>query len=73
VPVRAQIRTIESLSAHADSSEILQWLRTFKSPPEQTFIVHGEPEGSEGLAAAIKKQLGWRTHIPEYLEAADLR
>jgi metallo-beta-lactamase family protein len=37
VPVRAEVASIENLSAHADADEILQWLKGFASPP-QTFI-----------------------------------
>lgn len=73
VTVRAHIRTMESFSAHADSSEILRWLKSFKSPPRNTFIVHGETDGSEGLAAEIKKHLSWKTYIPDYLESIDLQ
>ncbi|MBP1610001.1 MAG: ysh1 [Acidobacteria bacterium] len=72
VPIRAQIRTIDSFSAHADSSEIIRWLRTFRKAPRMTFVVHGEPSASEAMAEAIKRTLGWKTHIPEYLENVDL-
>ncbi len=72
VPVRAQIRNIEAFSGHADSGEILRWLRLFKSPPKMTFIVHGEPESSQALADEIKQSLGWKTHIPEHLESYNL-
>jgi metallo-beta-lactamase family protein len=72
VPVRAQIRNIEAFSGHADSAEILRWLHMFKTPPKMTFIVHGEPESSKALADEIHSSLGWKTHIPEYLESCDL-
>jgi len=72
VPVRSQIRSMESFSGHADSSEILRWLKTFKRPPKMTFVVHGEPDASVALAKAISNTLEWKTHIPEYLETAKL-
>jgi metallo-beta-lactamase family protein len=72
VPVRAQIRNIEAFSGHADSKEILRWLRAFKTPPKMTFVVHGEPESSKALADEIHRVLGWKTHIPEYLESYNL-
>jgi len=72
IPVRAQVRTVDFFSAHADSSEILRWLSTFKKAPKMTFIVHGEPEASEAISDQIKQTLGWRTHIPKYLETIDL-
>jgi metallo-beta-lactamase family protein len=72
VPVRAQIRHIEAFSGHADSAEILRWLGKFKKPPKLTFIVHGEEESSKALDAEIRRSLGWKTHIPEYLESVHL-
>jgi metallo-beta-lactamase family protein len=73
VPVRAQIRSMESFSGHADSSEILRWLKTFKRPPKLTFVVHGERDASAALAKAISSTLKWKTHVPEYLETAKLQ
>ena len=72
IPVRAQIRSMESFSGHADSDEILRWLQTFKAAPQQTFIVHGEPESSKALEELIRRSLGWKTHIPELLETVSL-
>jgi metallo-beta-lactamase family protein len=73
VPIRAQIRSIETFSGHADSTEIMRWLKEFKTPPKMTFVVHGEPDASAALADAIKNTLGWKTYIPEYLETMDLK
>ena len=64
VPVHARIERIESMSAHADSQEILRWLGGFARPPRTTFIVHGEPPAMEALQASIKSKLGWATHDP---------
>jgi metallo-beta-lactamase family protein len=72
IPVRAQVRTLEALSAHADASEILLWLKSFQAPPRRTFIVHGEPEASAALAQRIGSTFRWTCHIPEYLETVEL-
>jgi metallo-beta-lactamase family protein len=72
VPVRAQIHSMEAFSGHADSREIMRWLKSFKAPPRMTFVVHGEPESSKALAREIHHSLGWETHIPEYLESYNL-
>jgi metallo-beta-lactamase family protein len=71
-PVRAQICSLEAFSGHADSTEIMRWLKLFKTPPRMTFVVHGEVESSRALAREIQHSLGWKTHIPEYLESYDL-
>jgi metallo-beta-lactamase family protein len=65
IPVRAHVETIHGLSAHAGQSEILRWLGGFARGPARTFIVHGEPEASEGLSRAIARDLGWSVTIPE--------
>ena len=72
VPVRARIDSMEAFSGHADSAEIMRWLRMFKEPPKMTFIVHGEPASSKALADQIHRTLGWKTHIPEMLESYNL-
>ena len=65
VLVRARVETIDGLSAHADRTELLRWMRGFTRPPARTYIVHGEPEGADALAAAIRSELGWTAAIAE--------
>lgn len=64
VAVRAEIRKLNSLSAHADSNEIMRWLHNFKAAPKKTFIVHGEPPAQEALRNRIVSELGWEVEIP---------
>ena len=68
VPVLARIEQIESMSAHADSEELMRWLRGFQRAPEMTCLVHGEPESMDAFKRAIESQLGWRVKAPEYLD-----
>jgi metallo-beta-lactamase family protein len=63
VTIRAEVVQLESISAHADWPEIIQWLRGFTKPPKQLVIVHGEPDAAAGLAEHVKKSLHWPTHI----------
>jgi metallo-beta-lactamase family protein len=72
VPVRAQIRSIEAFSRHADAEEILCWLSSFRVPPKKTWVVHGEPESSAALAEDIRK-LGWKVSVPNYLDVIELQ
>ncbi len=72
VEVRASVEQLDSLSAHADSNEILRWLRGFKEPPRKTFLVHGEPEAQEALAVRIQSELGWEVAIPRQGDSYDL-
>jgi metallo-beta-lactamase family protein len=64
VPVRAQVSHLESFSGHADADELMAWLRNFKTPPRQTFVVHGEPEASDALRQRIARELGWPVRVP---------
>jgi metallo-beta-lactamase family protein len=72
IPVQAQIALVESMSAHADSNEILRWLGGFTQPPRLTFIVHGEPAAMEALSGAIHAKLGWDTKMPVHGETVAL-
>ena len=68
VPIRAQIATLEQFSDHADTPELLGWLRTFPSKPAVTYLVHGEPSASSQLRDAIIKDLGWNVQVAEWME-----
>lgn len=68
IPVHAEVALVESMSAHADSNEVLRWLGGFTRAPRLTFIVHGEPVAMEALSASIHQRLGWATRMPEYGE-----
>ena len=41
VPVRAEVKNLDMLSAHADADEILRWLHGFKAPPQADTMTHG--------------------------------
>jgi metallo-beta-lactamase family protein len=73
VPVHARVEVVNSMSAHADSNEILRWLRGFQSPPKLTFLVHGEATAMQALQQRISKELHWETHMPDWKETVELR
>jgi metallo-beta-lactamase family protein len=73
VPVNARIEHLDSMSAHADGTEIVRWLRNFKKPPSATYIVHGEPDAAAALQRRILTDLGWRASIAQYLQAVSLK
>ncbi|HMM53784.1 MAG TPA: MBL fold metallo-hydrolase [Candidatus Desulfobacillus sp.] len=63
VPVRATIHTIGGLSAHADQEGLLDWLRHFRRPPRQTFVVHGEAQVAASFAEAVARRLSWNNVV----------
>lgn len=65
VPIRAEVRRLEMFSAHADQSELMDWLTGFRSPPRLTFITHGEAQASATFAEKITHDLGWATMVPK--------
>ncbi len=72
VPIRAEVVPMETLSAHADADEIIEWLRGFKRPPKHTYVVHGEPNASDVLRRRISLELGWSVSVPEYRDSVEL-
>jgi metallo-beta-lactamase family protein len=72
IGVKAEVRTLDGFSAHADQGELLAWLRAFGREPETVFVAHGEPEASEALAREIRRQLGWTAVVPRLFERVAL-
>lgn len=72
VQVRAEVASIDTLSAHADANEIVGWLQNLSQPPKMTFITHGEPLASETLRKKIIAELNWPCEVPDYLEICEL-
>ena len=72
VPVRARIARNDSMSAHADRSEIMRWLGTVPKAPRRLCIVHGEPGPMEALKAAVESELKWQATTPEHGQTIDL-
>jgi metallo-beta-lactamase family protein len=72
VPVRAQVKNLEMLSAHADSDELMRWLRGFKRPPRMTFVTHGEPAASDALRHRIEEELRWSCLVPDHGQKVEL-
>lgn len=64
VSVNAEVVSLPSMSAHADASQIIDWLKTLKKAPHQVFITHGEPEAADALRWRIEHELGWSATVP---------
>lgn len=65
VVVRAQVKSLQGFSAHADANQLLDWIGRMKSPkPAKVFVVHGEAQSQEALKARIQKEYGAEVYIP---------
>jgi metallo-beta-lactamase family protein len=77
--VHCQVRSISGFSAHADESELLDWLANFGRGkaagdpgfPRRVFLVHGDPEAQLALEPKIRA-LGFETHTPHWHERVTL-
>jgi metallo-beta-lactamase family protein len=54
VPVRAQIRRIDSYSAHADRDDLLRWIAAREPIAGTLFLDHGEAEATAALADGVR-------------------
>ncbi len=68
VAVNAEVSHLDGLSGHADADGLLQWLRALPRPPEQVFVVHGEPAASDALRCRIQDELGLKVRVPQHGE-----
>lgn len=71
-PVKAAIRKIPALSAHADADELIAWMKTAPEPPRTLFLTHGEPAAQDAFAARIRSELGWNVRVPEPDEVVEV-
>ena len=72
--VRCQVRSIGGFSAHADESELLDWLGHLaraQRRPRRVFLVHGDPEALTALEPGVRA-LGLEPYRPSWREEVDL-
>jgi len=70
--VQSEIKSISSMSAHADRNEMLDWMKNIKTPPKKVFLNHGEPHQTNAFRVLIESELNWDVHIPELDEKIEL-
>jgi metallo-beta-lactamase family protein len=64
IAVRAEIRQLHGLSAHADRAELLRWVEGLPGSPERIFLNHGEDPPRKTLAAALHREGLARPQLP---------
>ena len=64
-PVKATIKNIESLSAHADQKDLINWMKNIKNIPEQVYLIHGEPTALDAFRVKIEHVYRWNVKIPK--------
>jgi len=61
-----------SMSAHADRSEIVNWLGTLPKPPNRLCLVHGEEGPMDALRVLVTDRFSCQPHMPVHGERMDV-
>ncbi len=67
LPVKADVKCINSLSGHGDYQDIEQWLK--QSPlrkKTQIYLVHGDPDALEGMRDHLRQTTSFKVEIASY-------
>lgn len=72
IEVNARIVKVDSISAHADKQELLNWLSHLNNPPKRVFVVHGDNRTAELFSESIISRFGYTATAPYYGEEYDL-
>lgn len=65
IKVNAVIESIDGFSGHADSDDLIHWLKGYKEKPKKVIIIHGEAESSFEFSKRVERELEYDTYIPE--------
>ena len=72
VRARAEVCDLTGFSVHADSDELIEWLRTATREPSGVFVTHGEPTAARALRRRIEEELDWTGVNPTLFERLSL-
>jgi metallo-beta-lactamase family protein len=72
VEARAEVETIGGYSAHADRSELRDWVRHIGGPVKRAFVVHGEEPARQAMAKILKEEGVGTVVLPELGQGFEL-
>ncbi|MDO5014654.1 MAG: MBL fold metallo-hydrolase [Clostridia bacterium] len=64
VEVRAEIISLQGVSAHADKNGLLNFINGFDEKPEKVFVVHGQREIVDGFEQLLKTEYSLDVFAP---------
>jgi len=65
IVVRAHVHTLGGFSAHAGQSQLVEWAGPLRRAGPSVYLVHGEPDKMEALAARLRETHGFEARIPQ--------
>ncbi len=71
-PVKADVHNLDSLSAHGDYEEILEWLGQGSLQPDKVYVTHGEAVASDLMRRRIHERFGWSARVPDLFEEVSI-
>lgn len=72
IAVKAEVKSLDAFSGHADRDGLLGWIAAMKKKPEQIFIVHGELEAQNVLKEYIQQGFKINAINPAHQEQYDV-
>jgi metallo-beta-lactamase family protein len=72
VEARAEVETIGGYSAHADRSELRDWVRRIGGPVKRAFVVHGEEPARQAMAKILREEGVGTVVLPELGQGFEL-
>jgi metallo-beta-lactamase family protein len=63
-PVKAQVKSLQGFSGHADKGELLRWASCLTRKPSMAYIIHGEAETAAKFAKTLEEEKGWSAIAP---------
>jgi metallo-beta-lactamase family protein len=74
IPLKANVRVLNGLSAHADAADFKWWFEHMASQTGigQAFLVHGEPQAARALAETIRDCCDEEPVIPTLYQTVEV-
>ena len=66
IDVEAEIASVDSLSAHADNADLVNWVRQITRPPQKVYLNHGELGALRALQYRLVHELQLDVEIPDH-------
>jgi len=70
--LNAEVLELDTFSAHADETDLVEYVAGLNPKPKMTFLVHGEPEARMAFQKALKEKTGIDGVMPRYGQSFEL-